>query len=225
MSDRPARADVLEHIRRSCGKADVSAAERNAARAEAKAYIAAHQRGPVPRIAPGAEALAARFIERSLGLASSADCVDSLAGVPAAVMRYLQGMELPRAAASWAEFASLPWSEAGLHVESRAASGGDKVGITGVFCAIAETGTLAILSTARTPTVNALLPDTHVAILRRSRIVPAMEDAFALVRRELGRFPRALNFISGPSRTADIAQTLVLGAHGPYRVHVVVVND
>ena len=50
-----------------------------------------------------------------------------------------------------------------------------------------------------------------------------MEDGWALARAELGELPRAVNFVSGPSRTADIDQTLVLGAHGPYRLHMVIV--
>ena len=58
----------------------------------------------------------------------------------------------------------------------------------------------------------------------RSRILPTLEDAFALLRAEHGGVPRALNIVSGPSRTGDIEQTIVLGAHGPYRVHVVIVD-
>jgi len=56
------------------------------------------------------------------------------------------------------------------------------------------------------------------------RILPYMEDAWNLARQELGALPRAVNFISGPSRTGDIEQTIVLGAHGPYRVHLVIVE-
>ena len=52
-----------------------------------------------------------------------------------------------------------------------------------------------------------------------------MEDAFALLRAECGEVPRAINFISGPSRTGDIEQTIVLGAHGPCRVHLVLVGE
>ena len=77
---------------------------------------------------------------------------------------------------------------------------------------------------AAAPTATALLPDTHVAVVRAARIVDGMEDAFALIRRERGALPRAINMISGPSRTGDIEQTIVLGAHGPYRVHVVIVG-
>ena len=51
-----------------------------------------------------------------------------------------------------------------------------------------------------------------------------MEDGFALMRQEKGEAPRAVNFVSGPSRTADIEQTVTLGAHGPYRVHLILVG-
>jgi L-lactate dehydrogenase complex protein LldG len=50
-----------------------------------------------------------------------------------------------------------------------------------------------------------------------------MEDAFQLLRDEKGKLPRATFFVSGPSRTADIEQTIVIGAHGPYRVHVIII--
>jgi len=75
-----------------------------------------------------------------------------------------------------------------------------------------------------TPSTVSLLPETHVAILDARRIVAHMEDAWAHVRAEFGQLPRAINFVSGPSRTADIDQTIVLGAHGPYRVHIVLVH-
>jgi len=100
----------------------------------------------------------------------------------------------------------------------------DLVGITGCFCAIAETGTLMLLSGGETYASAALLPETHIAVIPVSRIVRSMEDAFALAKKERGELPRATNFISGPSRTGDIEQTIVLGAHGPYRVHLILVH-
>jgi L-lactate dehydrogenase complex protein LldG len=102
---------------------------------------------------------------------------------------------------------------------------GDLAGITGCFCAVAETGTLALLSGEDEFVSAGLLPQTHIAIVPASRVVGGLEDAFALMRAERGELPRSVNFISGPSRTGDIEQTIVLGAHGPYRVHAVVVRD
>jgi L-lactate dehydrogenase complex protein LldG len=98
------------------------------------------------------------------------------------------------------------------------------VGITSAHCAIAETGTLVTLSGPETPPSVSLLPETHIAVLKAGRVVAAMEDAWALIRCEAAGLPRAVNFISGPSRTADIEQTVTMGAHGPYRVHIIVVG-
>jgi L-lactate dehydrogenase complex protein LldG len=97
--------------------------------------------------------------------------------------------------------------------------------MTGCFCAVAETGTLLLCSGAETPATVSLLPETHIALVPVARLVATMEDAFSLVRAELGDLPRALNFISGPSRTGDIEQTIVLGAHGPCRVHLILIGD
>jgi len=55
--------------------------------------------------------------------------------------------------------------------------------------------------------------------------VASMEESWAALRAEFGQLPRAVNFISGPSRTGDIEQTIVLGAHGPYRVHIIIVRN
>ena len=159
-------------------------------------------------------------------LSTSVDTVAALPDVPQAVARYLEQNNLPKNAVCWPELFELEWQAAGIKVESRPAEGSDLVGITGAFCAIAETGTLMTLSGPRTPATTSLLPETHIAVVHASRIVRGMEDAWKLLRDEQGVnfMPRAVNFISGPSRTADIEQTLVLGAHGPYRVHIVLVG-
>ena len=201
--------------------------ERNGALNEERAdamqsYLASHPQGPRPRAdwEP-----VARFRDRALQLASTLDAVETRAGVPAAVARYLLQRELPPRAVIWPELAALDWTTAGIAVEARAALENDMVGVTGSFCAIAETGTLMLVSGAATPGSVSLLPETHIAVVDCERVLRGMEEAWALVRAEHGSLPRAVNFVSGPSRTADIEQTLVLGAHGPYRVHIVLVGD
>jgi L-lactate dehydrogenase complex protein LldG len=174
--------------------------------------------------------LVERFIRRATDMESTVERIGDRNAIPAAIARYIDALVLPSAldaqrstaGVCWPEFADLDWRGAGLAVEPRPTKGQDRLGITGTFCAVAETGTLVVLAGADTPTATALLVDTHVAVVRSDRIVSGMEEAFALIRRERGRLPRAVNFISGPSRTGDIEQTIVLGAHGPFRVHILV---
>jgi len=141
------------------------------------------------------------------------------------VSDYLRERSLPDTAVCWPALADLDWRGAGLVVEPRAACSTDLVGITSVFCAVAETGSLMLLSGPATPTNVSLLPETHVVLLPISRIVGRMEDAWALLRQDTHALSRAINFVSGPSRTADIEQTVTLGAHGQYRVLIVLTSE
>ena len=166
----------------------------------------------------------ARFRERCIAMASTLDEVDSLAQVAQAVAGYLKHNDLPAQAVCWPEFAALEWAAAGLTVQARPSTGEDKVGITGAYCALAETGTLMLLSGENWHATSSLLPETHIAIVPAERIVRAMEDGWDLLRREHGSLPRQVNFVSGPSRTADIEMTLVMGAHGPFRVHIILLK-
>ena len=220
--NRKARDAILAKVRSALAKAGSD----SESKANADAYIAAHRHGPRPAMPTD---LRARFITRATDMSSTVESVATVAEIPRAVERYLSALARDGSArlttgVCWPEFADLDWASAGLSIEPRPASGSDRLGITGSFCAVAETGTILITSGASTPTTGALLPDTHIAVVRADRIVSGLEEAFALVRRELGAMPRALNFISGPSRTGDIEQTIVLGAHGPFRVHLLVVG-
>jgi L-lactate dehydrogenase complex protein LldG len=213
-----ARDNILRRIREANGReAGTSAKERDAILAR----LDTRERGPLPTMEW--ETLP-RFRERCIAMMSTVDAVDALADVPRAVASYLIQKNLPTSGACWPEFAQLDWAGAGLGVEARPSHGEDKLGITGAFCALAENGTLMLLSGENTHATTSLLPENHVAIVAASRIVRTMEDGWDLLRRERGGLPRQVNFVSGPSRTADIEMTLVLGAHGPFRVHVIVVD-
>lgn len=217
MDTSSARKAIFSRIRQAQNRpAEPTAAERSAV----SEYLALHSQGPRPSI--GTDMLA-RFKDQALRMSDTIETVDSERDVPAAVARFLDQHDLERQAIAWSTLDGLGWGEAGVAVEFRPPRNEDLVGITGSFCAVAETGTLMLLSGPKTWSSASLLPETHIAILHRSRIVAGMEDAFALARSEHGELPRAVNFISGPSRTGDIEQTIVLGAHGPYRVHVIIV--
>jgi L-lactate dehydrogenase complex protein LldG len=211
-----ARGRILERIRRLQGRGGggPSAAER----LDMESYLRAHPRGPLP------EAALTGFNARVEANAGSTDRVQELDQVPGAAARYLRSLGLPLFGCCSPELATLDWRGAGLSLEARAARDADPVGVTGAFCAVAETGTLMLVSGAATPASVSLVPETHVAVLSARRIVAHMEDAWDLLRAERRELPRAVNFVSGPSRTADIEQTLILGAHGPYRVHVIIVG-
>jgi L-lactate dehydrogenase complex protein LldG len=211
-----ARDNILRRIREANGS-EGQANDRESILARLDARV----RGPLPTMEW--ETLA-RFRERCIAMMSTIDEAGSIAEVPRAVASYLKEKSLPTSGACWPEFAALDWAGAGLAVEARPSNGDDKLGITGAFCALAENGTLMLLSGEDTYATTSLLPENHVAIVPASRIVRTMEDAWDLLRRERGNLPRQVNFVSGPSRTADIEMTLVLGAHGPFRVHVIVVD-
>ncbi|MDP1718642.1 MAG: lactate utilization protein C [Burkholderiales bacterium] len=210
-----ARKAILARIRTAQGR---SGAPDDAEREAVRAHIRAHPQSPRP--ASDGE-LVTRFRERALGLASTWHEIGSDSEIPAATAVYLRENNLPLRAVCWQEFTGLDWAGSGMEVEARNARGDDLVGITGAFCAIAETGTLMTLSGPHTPAAVSLLPETHIAVVHKTRIVRGMEDAWELLRAEFEHLPRAVNFISGPSRTADIEQTVTLGAHGPYRVHII----
>ena len=178
------------------------------------------RRGPLPTVTGD---MVERFRNRAAALSSTVDGPVTPGQAPARVAHYLAQHRLPLEAVCWPGLAGYDWAAAGITVEPRPARGSDLVGITGAFCAIAETGTLMLLSGPETPATASLLPETHVALLPVDAIVAHMEDAWDRLRTEFGRMPRAVNFVSGPSRTADIEQTVTLGAHGPYRVLIVLV--
>jgi L-lactate dehydrogenase complex protein LldG len=213
-----ARESILARIRLQSGK---SGATTEAELAAARAVIAARVRGPLPTFA--LHEPVQHFIEECDRLKTTVAEVASLADVPNEIARYVAAESLVPALAGWGEFATLPWRASNISFANRPANADDLIGLTGCFCAIGETGTLLLLGGVTTPKVTALLPETHICVVKKSRIVPTMEDAFQLMRDEIGEPPRATFFVSGPSRTADIEQTIVIGAHGPYRVHVILV--
>ena len=196
--------------------------DRSAEFEQASMYSQLHKRRPQPK-APSH--LIELFHLQSNKLSTTLSYVSKINDTPTAVRNYLadNGL-LGHQASVWPAISHLPWTAAKLDVVYGAPSGDHLIGIGAVLCAVAETGTLVLASGEKAPASTHLLPETHIAVLHADQIVHTMEDAFDRVHELLGKMPRALNFVSGPSRTGDIEQTIVLGAHGPYRVHCVIVG-
>jgi L-lactate dehydrogenase complex protein LldG len=111
------------------------------------------------------------------------------------------------AAAAWTA-----WREAAAQAE---------VGLTEADYALADTGTLVVLARPGQPRLASLLPPVHVALLDAARILPHLDALLAELEADRTRLTSCLTLITGPSRTADIEKKIVLGAHGPKELHVV----
>lgn len=197
--------------------------------------IATHPRHLIPARSrlPRAEqiALFIRNVEKEFG---TVERVPDHAAIPAAVADYLAAQNLPSrlVMAPHPDLTGIDWSTRPmLEREARRAEAADAVSLQHAWAGIAETGTLVLPSDAQRPTTLNLLPDTEIAVLRASDVVGAYEEAWDRLRAGApdaltgGFMPRNIMLVTGPSRSADIEQTLELGAHGPRRLHILLVED
>lgn len=221
---RASRDAILNRLR--------SAVQRDGDEASARATVEArlntHARGTIPaRGKLDRKGLMDLFAEQVTAVDATVARVSGLDEVPAEVADYLRGENLPTKLrmAPDPRLDACAWDKAPmLEIGWGKAEAEDLVTVTGAFAGIAESGTLMLLSGPESPTTLNFLPDTHIVVLRASEMVGAYEDAWDRLR-ATGRMPRTVNFITGPSRSGDIEQTLHLGAHGPRRLHVVLVED
>jgi L-lactate dehydrogenase complex protein LldG len=191
--------------------------------------LALHPRHLIPARSrlPAAEQveLFVRNVEKEFG---SVARVADLDEVPGAVVDYLTAQNLPGRVvmAPHPELQAIPWSARPLlEVREGRAEATDAVSVQHGYAGIAETGTLMLPGGPERPVTLNLLAETEIVVLRASAIVGAYEDGWDRLRAEIGEMPRNVMFVTGPSRSADIEQTLELGAHGPRRLHVVLVGD
>ncbi|CAN5238029.1 lactate utilization protein [soil metagenome] len=149
--------------------------------------------------------------------------------VPAAIADYLRQHNLPAAVRTGDDprLAALPWSRTQVAVTRGRSYGDDPVSVSHALTGVAETGTLLLTSGANNPTTLNFLPETHIVVIDAADVVGDYETAFDRLRARDGKgvMPRAVNMITGPSRSGDIEQTIILGAHGPRSVHIVIVGE
>jgi L-lactate dehydrogenase complex protein LldG len=222
-----ARDLIFATIRRSLGVTGAEAPRR----AAVASRLASHPRSVVPargQLPPRERVdLFARMVEAASGTTARAG---SAADVPAAVADFLRGQNLPLRIRHGDDprLAGLPWSNApALEVFHGPSDGHDLAAVSHAFAAVAETGTVVVTSGPDNPTTLNFLPDVHVVVVEAGAVAADFETVMEALRGRygVGTLPRTVNMITGPSRSADIEQTLILGAHGPRKLHVIVVGE
>jgi len=191
--------------------------------------LAAAPRGVVPARGQGDQGeRLAKFIEMAAVAQASLVEVASAAEVPQAVAAFLREHNLPATIRRGDDLrlAAMPWHTTTLALASGASDGQDLNAVSHALAGIAETATLVLVSGRDNPTTLNFLPDNHIVVVDAKDILPDYEAMWTALRARYGKgeMPRTVNWITGPSRSADIEQTLLLGAHGPRRLHVIVVN-
>jgi len=226
MPDMSPRDQILAGIRRSLGR---PALEGEPA-AALERRIAEHAPNLIPQRAQlPHEQQVALFIEMAEGVQTTVSQVATAEEVPDAVADYLAQHNLPAelrvAPDAW--LSGLPWDKRPtLTIKTGRAEELDTASVTPAFAGIAETGTLMLASGPHSPTTLNLLPETHIVVLKKSQIAGSYEDGWTRLRasQEKHAMPRTVNFITGPSRTGDIEQKILMGAHGPRRLHIVLID-
>jgi L-lactate dehydrogenase complex protein LldG len=174
------------------------------------------------------EARVALFCKMAEKVSASVRRIAGPDGVPAAVAEHLRRHNLPQHVRTGADplIEAMPWDrQPQLERSIGPSDGRDAVSLSHAYAGVAESGTLVLLSGPDNPSTLNFLPDTHIVVVEARDIVGDYETVWPRLRGVYGAtLPRTVNFITGPSRSADIEQTLILGAHGPRALHILVVG-
>jgi L-lactate dehydrogenase complex protein LldG len=221
-----AREDILANIRRSLGVSGAEAPRH----ADVTTRLENAPAGLIPgrgQLAPAARV--AMFKEQAERAQASVTEVARPEDVPGEVARFLRDQNLPATIriGTDARLTAMPWDQTTLDVSTGRSDGGDPNAVSHAFGGVAESGTLAMISGPDNPTTLNFLPDNHIVIVSAAEIAGDYETIWRRLRQQTGKgtMPRTVNLITGPSRSADIEQTLLLGAHGPRTLHIIIVGE
>ncbi|MFL5075885.1 MAG: lactate utilization protein C [Microvirga sp.] len=220
-----ARTDIFSSIRRSLA---VKGDERTRLQIVAERLDRA-PKGVIPaRGQVSGEALVEVFRAQAEAALATVRVVDSVAEVPRAVAEFLRDHNLPATLRMGDDprLKAMPWGETALEMSQGRSDGRDLNAVSHALGGVAESGTAVMVSGPENPSTLNFLPDNHIVVIAAKDIAGDYERVFAKLRATYGKgqMPRTVNFITGPSRSGDIEQTLLLGAHGPRRLHVLVVK-
>lgn len=205
-----AREEILGRLRRAAGA------------------IGGGGTGPVPAALASVtswEARVSRFASRARAASATVARVRTAADVADAVADYLVGLNLPPVVHLSAEPPGLRPGRVGrLQCEDGPPRTDGDTLVSGCFAAVADEGVIVMASGAGHAAESAFLAATHVAVVRAQLMLESLEALWSRMREE-GIPPRMINLILGPSRTADLGLPIRLGAHGPLRVHVILIEE
>jgi L-lactate dehydrogenase complex protein LldG len=221
-----ARDRIFANIRRSLGVRDGDAVRRQSALGRMETAR------PGIQPARGRGSLEERidmFTRQAQSVSVSVARVERVTEIPGEIARFLRGKNLPPAVriGNDERLRDIDWRGGGLEISHGASDGSHLNSVSHAEAGIAETGTLALVSGPHNPTTLNFLPDNHIVIIRGETILATYEAVFAQLRARFGKglLPRTVNLVTGPSRSADIEQKLLLGAHGPRRLHIVIIAE
>ncbi len=228
MTESSSRQQIMSNLRRGLGRDNADASDN--ARTTILERIANHPSSTIPaRSQLDHAGQVDLFTIMALEAVAELIPLNSVNQLPAAVDRFMQQNQLQQLVmASSEQLTALDWSSTDhTQIEQRVVRAGDLISLTSSFAGIAETGTLMLHSGSDSPTTLNFLSDIHLVVLQTSTIVGNYEQAWQLLRQSQGegQWPRTVNMITGPSRSADIEQKLQMGAHGPKRLVIFLVDD
>ncbi len=171
----------------------------------------------------------ARFRQHAHEAAATTERIPAFTDIPASVARYLRGLELPTQALIADDIRALGGfrerPDELTVIDRPLRPDGDAV-VTGCYAGVADAGAVVTVSAAGYPVAMNFLAETHVAVVPANRIFADHDALWACFDDEFGDArPRMMNWIVGPSRTADLGVPSKLGAHGPARVHLLIVDE
>jgi len=218
MSNSSARSQIFAKLRHASRGDSPEALERE---------LASLDRAPGASL-PSSD-LCTAFLANVLKNQGTVDCASDRSAAVKAVAHYLyQHYRSHRlVAGNDPRLAAMPWRDAGVLPRFGSVEPGEPVALSFARLGIAETGTIVTWTGKANPAANNLLPEHHIVLVDSADLVPCMEQAWDKINLDIdttGR-PRGINFIAGPSSTADIEGQLVYGAHGPRSWHVILMGD
>ncbi len=211
------REQIIRTVRRSLGRDSGPAAPQVAALEHRQASRPRHAR---PSVGPDLVAQLKQQMARVQMTVTELNNSDQLGS---AVAEFLQEHQLPLAVTISPELSDTAWPET-LEVHTGAARAEDLSSVTACLCAIAETGSIVMAASPQSPATLRFMPDNHMVVLRRAQVLSHLEEAWAVLRAQPGSMSRAVHINTGPSRTGDVEQVIEIGAHGPRRMHVFLID-